>query len=144
MTRRAIQTANTPKGSRLRHEALLVRMGVRDRHLLAVARHPEIVPHQHDHRRAEHARIEQFLARAFEGIGDRLREQRDHAGAQHPQADAESDPGASIGHTAGRREHDADDQAGFDGFPENDDECAKHAAIPRSRRLWRCPHGTRR
>ncbi len=103
-----------------------------------MARHPGIVPHQHHHGGAQHAGIEQLLARAFEGARNALREQRDDAGAECAEPDAETDPGAAVGHAPGRGHHDADDQTGLDGLAKNDDECAEHAAIPRSRHPWRC------
>ena len=60
--------------------------------------------------------IEQFLARAFEGLRNRAGESGDQAGAEHADTGAETDIAAAPGDAARRRHHDADDQAGFDDF----------------------------
>ena len=51
---------------------------------------------------------------------------RHDRGAEHAGADADRDPAAAAGNAARRRHHDADDQAGFDDFAKDDDECAEH------------------
>ena len=42
----------------------------------------------------------------------------------------ERDGPAAARHAARRRQHDADDQAGFQHLAENDDECSQHGATP--------------
>ena len=96
------------------------------------------------HGGAEHAGIEQFLARAFERVGDGLGKQGDDAGAERTEEHAGCNPVSAAADAAGRGQHDADDQTGFDHLAEDDDERAEHVAIPRLRRLWRCPRGSRR
>ena len=100
-------------------------------HLAAVARHPDRVPHQHHHGGAEHAGVEQFLARTFERVGDGLGEQGDDAGTERAEEHAGRNPVSAAADAAGRSQHDADDQTGLDHFAEDDDERAEHAAIPR-------------
>ncbi len=113
-------------------------------YLLAVAGHPKIVPHQHDHRDAEHAGIEQLLAGALKRVGNRLREYCEKSSAGQCRQDAGANPISAPAHAARHREHDPDDQTGLDDFPKDNYSCAQHRTIPRSRRLWPFPRGTRR
>src|SRR5262249_57853780 len=75
---------------------------------------------------AEDAGIEQLLAGACERIGDRFGEQGDDAGAERAHAGAERDPGSPLRHATGCRQHDADDQPGFEHLAKDDDERAEH------------------
>ncbi len=89
-------------------------------------RHPDVVPHQHDDGDAEHAGIEQLLARALECVGDDAGKHRDDAGAEDAAADTDRYPTAATGDAARCRHHDADDEAGFNHFAKDNDECAEH------------------
>ena len=75
---------------------------------------------------------EDLLAGALEHIRQRGGEDGDQAGAGDPRRDAAGDPAASAGDALGRREDDADDQAGLHGLAEDDDHADEHAAEPRS------------
>ena len=55
-------------------------------------------------------------------------------GAEKRRADAAPDLAAAPRHRFGDGEHDADDQAGFDHFAQNDDESADHSELLRAAR----------
>jgi hypothetical protein len=91
-----------------------------------VARHPDIVPGQHHHRDRQDERIEQFLPHAGEQVRQSPGKGRDDAGRQHARKHAAADPKIALRHRARNSEHDADDQAGFEHFAENDDQRGDH------------------
>src|SRR5262245_41682063 len=95
-------------------------------HLLTMARHPQIVPHQHDHSDAEYAGIEKLLAGPVESAAERFRKCRQQGRAQHAQCNPSGNPVAATRYAAGDGKHDADDQAGFDDLTKHDNEGAQH------------------
>ncbi len=48
-----------------------------------MARHPDIVPGQHDDRDEKDRRVEYFLADPCQGLADRARKRRDERGADN-------------------------------------------------------------
>ncbi len=92
----------------------------------AVMRHPDIVPGQHDHGDAEDCRVEQLLSHAREQLRQGTGERRDEAGRKRARQHPAADPAIAMRHRAGHREHDADDQSGFEYFAEHDDEGGQH------------------
>lgn len=89
-------------------------------------RHPDIVPGQHHHGDAQNGCVEQLLPHARKKLRERARERRDDAGGKHARQHPAADPAIAIGNRAGHREHDADDQAGFEDLAKDDDECCQH------------------
>ena len=88
--------------------------------LAAVPRHPDIVPGQHQHREAENAGVEHFLAAAAEQFGQAAGEQRHQAGAEYAGGDAAGDPVTAPHHSRGHSHDDADDQAGLENLAKDD------------------------
>ena len=95
-----------------------------------MARHPDIVPGEHCHREKQDARIEEFLARAFEQRGNLACEGSDETSARDASDYAVADPEAPARHALGCGEHDADDEPGLDDLAKNDQKRSKHSSLP--------------
>lgn len=95
-----------------------------------MARHPYIVPAEHDHGNAQDYGIEHLLADAGHGVREGTGEHSEQAGAGGTAADAEGDPAGAAGHAPGRGQDDANDQAGLEDFAEDDEQAGQHAATP--------------
>ena len=89
-------------------------------------RHPDILPGQHDDGDAENGRVEKLLSGPADRVRDRAREGREKGRAGNPCSNTQPYPTATAQHAMGGGEDDADDQSGFDGLPEDDDESADH------------------
>ena len=97
--------------------------------LAAVARHPDVMPAEHDRGEDEHAGVEQLLAAALEQFGENTGECRNDARADEARTDAAGNQEVAPGHSLRHRKYDADDQAGFDDFAENDEQRTEHWRI---------------
>ena len=97
-------------------------------HFPATMRHPGIVPGQHHHGDAENGGVEQFLPHAGKELRQRAGKGGDDAGSENARQHATADPTIAVRDRAGHREHDADDQSGFEHLAEDDDECGEHGA----------------
>src|SRR5206468_858266 len=96
------------------------------RQLAAMGRHPRIVPAQHEDGDPENAGVEVFLPGALESAGNRAGEDGHENGAGQSGRYAGPNPETTAGEPARRRQHDADDQAGFDRFAKDNDESGNH------------------
>ena len=97
--------------------------------LAAVPRHPDIMPAEHQHREAENAGVEQFLAVAAEQLRQSASKQRHQAGAKHAGRDAAGDPTPAARHARGHRHDDADDQSGLENLTKDDQKRRKHGHL---------------
>ena len=88
------------------------------------------MPHQHHHSDGKDAGVEQFLAGALERLRYDAGECRDNGRADDAGADADGDPAAAAVNTARCGHDDADDEAGFEDFAKDNNECAKHDVSP--------------
>ena len=93
------------------------------RHVASFPRHPDVMASEHEHRHCHDRGVEQLLASAGHGIGDRFCEQCHQPGADDAADNAAAHPQASAWHAAGCAQHDAEHQSGFNDFTKNDDEC---------------------
>src|SRR5215470_15046139 len=94
--------------------------------------HPDIVPGQHDHSEAQNRCVEQLLPHAFEQLRQGAREGGNETSCQAAREDTAGDPTIAIFDRARDREHDADDQAGFEDLAKDDDERREHEPEPHS------------
>ena len=103
------------------------------------------MPSQHNDGNKENSCIEKFLADARQSIGDLVCEDRQERGASDARPDAGGDPSAAARNTLCHCKHDTDDNAGFDHFPEYNNQCAKHESLltARSGNLRSCLRGNR-
>jgi hypothetical protein len=76
----------------------------------AVARHPNIVPGEHDHRDGEDRGIEKLLTHASQGGGESAGKERNDASASDACKYASDDPPAATRNATRARHDDADDQ----------------------------------
>ena len=115
-------------------------------HFAAVAGHPDVVPGQHDHGEREDARVEDFLAEASQGVGQRAGKDGDQRRPDQASCDAAGDPEAPARNATRHSEDDADDQAGLDHFTKDNYQSTQHfkPLIRRSDRHRWCPGGNRR
>ena len=95
-------------------------------HLAAVAGHPDLVPAQHEDGGDQDAGVEDLLAGAVEGVLEGAGEQSEDGGAEDARADAACQPDGAAGDPLGCRHDDADDEAGFEDFAEDDDQACEH------------------
>ena len=95
-------------------------------HFPAVMRHPDIVPGQHHHGDAQNGGVEQLLPHARKELRQRAGKGCDDAGRKRARQHPAADPAIAVRDRAGDREHDADDQSGFEHLAEDDDEGGEH------------------
>ena len=91
--------------------------------------HPNIVPAEHDNRQRENRGVEHLLPHAFERIRKSARENREKRRAENARCYASGHIFYPSQDALGGGKHDADDQAGLDHLPENDNCGPKHYSL---------------
>ena len=100
---------------------------------LAVTRHPDRVPSDHDDRCQQDTRVEYLLADAADRRGNGAGKRGDQKSAGHPGAHSKADPASSGGNTARCGIDDADNQRRLQYFPQDEHSDTEHAGYLFSR-----------
>ena len=96
------------------------------RQLAPMLRHPDVVPDEHDDGDREDRGVKELLPAAGESLREPVGESGDDNRAQRADSDAGRDEAARAGDAASHGQNDANDETGFDGLAEDDDERAEH------------------